>query len=304
MAKAKSIADLDCQASALDGASRVLRQRFDEMVSFYDEALDPDAVDGIHDMRVASRRLRSALRDFAPLFQKKHYKPLKQQVKAVAGELGEVRDHDVAIVALSSLRTTAGTGDIAAGIDRLIEQRGEDRTKTHLAFVSQVKTDLLENISADLEIALNHNTRGRSLILFRSFAVEAIERAHSRFLERSESIYSPFDDTALHKLRLAAKRFRYALELFDKCWEGELKPLAKNISRIQSSLGEVHDSFEWIESLNRIISEDGDLGRDTASWLISEFAGRRTSEYQIALKLWNEWLTSDLSGQLRAIIRK
>ncbi|HEU4595360.1 MAG TPA: CHAD domain-containing protein, partial [Pyrinomonadaceae bacterium] len=71
MAKAKKIEGLDCGADAGSGVRQVLLTRLGEMCEFREAALDWSDPEGVHDMRVASRRLRSALRDFMPHLQRR-----------------------------------------------------------------------------------------------------------------------------------------------------------------------------------------------------------------------------------------
>jgi hypothetical protein len=70
MAKAKEIAEIDCDANVLEWAAIVLHVRFGEVLEFRGAALHSENIKGVHDMRVATRRLRSALRDFAHLLKK------------------------------------------------------------------------------------------------------------------------------------------------------------------------------------------------------------------------------------------
>src|SRR5439155_25876142 len=103
MAKPKPIIGLDCNASVTDAAVIVLRVRFSEMLDFREAVLSPDSVNGVHDMRVASRRLRSALRDFSGYFKKREQKAFNKKLKHLADALGGVRDEDMAIVALREI---------------------------------------------------------------------------------------------------------------------------------------------------------------------------------------------------------
>jgi CHAD domain-containing protein len=63
-------------------------------MAFREAALGPDP-EGIHDMRVASRRLRAAVELFRDVFPRRRLRPLLRQVKDLADTLGEVRDLDV-----------------------------------------------------------------------------------------------------------------------------------------------------------------------------------------------------------------
>src|SRR4029453_12774743 len=105
MAKAKRIKGIDCKSVASAGIKLVLLTRFDELCSFQAAALDWSDPEGVHSMRVASRRLRSALRDFTPYLHKRRLSSVLKSLRDIADALGEVRDQDVAIMALEKPQT-------------------------------------------------------------------------------------------------------------------------------------------------------------------------------------------------------
>src|ERR1043166_2328616 len=102
MAKAKRIR-IKCKAPATLGIKLVLATRFEELLEWRDSALDWSDPEGVHSMRVASRRLRSALRDFMPYVRKRRLASVLKRLRGLADALGEVRDHDVAILALEEI---------------------------------------------------------------------------------------------------------------------------------------------------------------------------------------------------------
>ena len=73
------------------------------------DVLDIGDIERVHDMRVATRRLRAALEVFEPCFPKKRYREALREVKALADALGERRDRDVTIVALDGYAAVIGT---------------------------------------------------------------------------------------------------------------------------------------------------------------------------------------------------
>ena len=86
-----------------------------------------DDIESLHDMRVATRRLRAALEVFAPCFPTKLQRKALKRVKALADALGERRDRDVAIEFLTEFAGEAPEADGAA-IDAMIERlRREQR---------------------------------------------------------------------------------------------------------------------------------------------------------------------------------
>src|SRR6266496_2666532 len=105
MAKVKDIAGLDCSGPADNMVRLVLRAQLKAMCALRDKALDWKDPEGLHDMRVLSRRLRSAISDFKPYLRKASLPRLK--LRAIANGLGDVRDQDVALVALEELKSKA-----------------------------------------------------------------------------------------------------------------------------------------------------------------------------------------------------
>ncbi len=110
-------------------------------------------------------------------------------------------------------------------------------------------------------------------------------------------------------MRIAAKRLRYAIELFVVCWGARIKPFADEIAEMQSFLGEVHDCDIWIESFGKHLGRGQENvttnGSDyqTGTWLLSEFVKKRTKEYRSALKLWSEWEANRFTERMRAMIQ-
>ena len=79
-------------------ASQVLQAMLLEQVSVirrYDPLVRRDAPDAVHNMRVAVRRLRSALATYRPLFVREQTEPVRDELKWLAAELGEPRDAEV-----------------------------------------------------------------------------------------------------------------------------------------------------------------------------------------------------------------
>ena len=69
--------------------------RAEEVFEHSDGVLDSGEIDRLHDMRVATRRLRAAMEVFEPCFPRKRFRKALKDVKALADALGERRDRDV-----------------------------------------------------------------------------------------------------------------------------------------------------------------------------------------------------------------
>ena len=131
--------------------------------------------------------------------------------------------------------------------------------------------------------------------------------------EGSECIYDPIRMKELHRLRILAKRLRYAVELFSRCWADEFRTIAKEVARMQTSLGGLHDCDIWIAELGRRIKKSNraksdrsayDPHADAAVWLLQYFARERTNHHGDALVRWQEWQATGFLTKLKELVRK
>jgi CHAD domain-containing protein len=100
MAKARPIEGLRSEDRYAAAAAKVVAVRAREVADHSRDVLDIADIERVHDMRVATRRLRAALEIFEPCFPTRQHKDALTEVKAVADALGERRDADVTIAAL------------------------------------------------------------------------------------------------------------------------------------------------------------------------------------------------------------
>lgn len=89
-----------------------------------------EEIEALHDMRVATRRLRAALEVFAPAFPAKRHRKALKRVKRLADALGERRDRDVAIEFLIGFAVEAPEADGAA-VEALIERLRREQRKAN-----------------------------------------------------------------------------------------------------------------------------------------------------------------------------
>jgi CHAD domain-containing protein len=126
MAKAREVKDLRCEEPFAVAAARVVEVRADELLEHSDGVLDTEDIERVHDMRVASRRLRAAMEVFEPCFPRKRFRSTLKEVKAIADALGERRDRDVSIAALEKFREDLTAGDkhgVGVLVGRLREEQ-------------------------------------------------------------------------------------------------------------------------------------------------------------------------------------
>lgn len=144
MASARKV-ELDCGGSFAEAAARVIEVRAAEVFAHADGVLDLGEVENVHDMRVATRRLRAALEVFQPCFPSKRHRKALKRVKALADALGERRDLDVEIEALQGFAEEVSEPEREA-IATLIEERHERQRKANEALAPYVATKRLKKL--------------------------------------------------------------------------------------------------------------------------------------------------------------
>src|SRR5687767_7650667 len=97
MAKAREIPGIAAALPFREAAARAVETRTEEVFDHAADVLDTTDIEGVHDMRVATRRLRAVMEIFAVCFPKKRHRRLLREVKNLADVLGERRDPDVMI---------------------------------------------------------------------------------------------------------------------------------------------------------------------------------------------------------------
>jgi CHAD domain-containing protein len=311
MAKAKRVKGINCNSVASIGIKLVLVTRFEELYGFQETALDWSDPEGVHSMRVASRRLRSALRDFLPYLRKRSVNSVQKRLKNLAGALGEVRDHDVAIIALEEIEKRA-PADVSATLKQFIDTRKERREQAREELKAVLDKTQLDQLQADFVAAVDAATTTKGSQAEPQITYLKMSRAvildRLKELEKlSTDLFKPFEIETLHEMRIGAKRLRYAVELFQRCWGRSISTYAKRAARVQTALGDLHDCDVWIESFGNAINDARKQKQDAQVaayiWLLGHFVKLRTKHLRRVFAEWSKWEAQDLSGKLRELLR-
>jgi CHAD domain-containing protein len=150
VAKARDIPGISGDVPYAVAAARVIRMRSDELVEHSRDVLDMGAIERVHDMRVATRRLRAALEVFKPCFPKDEHKAALREVKAIADALGERRDRDVTVAALEDFGDSLAAPD-RPGIDSLVASIKAEQERANQALAGFVDASRLEALRELLE---------------------------------------------------------------------------------------------------------------------------------------------------------
>ena len=150
MAKARAIPGIHEDDPYAQVAAAVVATRADELVEHSAGVLEIAEIERVHAMRVATRRLRASLEVFDPCFPRKPYKRTLREVKALADALGERRDRDVAIAALTAFSTAVTEAD-RPGVDGLITILREEQAWANRELEPWVSPERLAELAARID---------------------------------------------------------------------------------------------------------------------------------------------------------
>jgi CHAD domain-containing protein len=242
--------DEDTTAPGTAGAAAVAycRAQVDELFRV-DPHVRLDTEDAVHRMRVASRRLRSALATFRPVLDRGAGDPLREELRWLGSALGEARDLEVLAEHLSArleqvrrqdpTLVTAGAGEqLAAELQR---RRGQALVGAREALDSDRYLDLLDRLeafSAAPPLTRRAGTQARPLLRRRLLADcrRVLDRAAA-----ADRLDGAEQEAALHEVRKAAKRARYAAEAMRPELGEAAARIQLRMKRVQEVLGTRQD---------------------------------------------------------------
>lgn len=209
---------------------------------------DPEAV---HQARVATRKLRSHLRTFGPLLDPEWTEPLRSELGWLAMGLGAVRDREVLLERLRERASSLPAADLrsANSLLHILEVEIDTLRKKLLAELGSVRyIDLLERLvaAAHSPATLPEADQPASKVL-PPLAAGPWRRLRSAVRQLPE----PPTDPELHRIRILAKRARYAAEAVAPVAGSAAAAFARAAAKLQTVLGEHQDSVTaqaWLRS--------------------------------------------------------
>jgi CHAD domain-containing protein len=204
--------------------------------------LDPEF---LHDLRVATRRARSALRLLVPLYGAAACEKLRAELGWIAEHLGAVRDLDVHLARLPAelARVGAGPGRDAGVTAALAARRGAALEELRGALQAS-RYDTLVGALADMAAfpAGSGGVTEYAVTPASSVAPELIARAARRVRRWGDSLGEQATEPELHRLRILFKRLRYTCEFFADLFGDEFRAAIARLVPFQDCLGALQDA--------------------------------------------------------------
>lgn len=214
-----------------------------------DPQVRDDAEDAVHKMRVAARRLRSALATYRPLLDREVTEPIRAELKWLGTVLSEQRDTEVLHARLRALLAAEPgelvLGPVAARVDEELTRRYlAARRRTVAELGSRRYFDLLDRLDRLVERPPLTRLAGEPAETVLPRRVRASWRRVRRLAAAAEA-----DPGRLHEVRKAAKRARYAAESVAHVFGAPAGAFAAEMETVQETLGAHQDSVvsrDWL----------------------------------------------------------
>jgi CHAD domain-containing protein len=215
---------------------------------YYDCELPAGSPDALRKLRIALRRLRSDLQTFAPLLERAWADGLREELGVLGTRLGQVRDGEVLVERLAGLIELLPQVEQLSALP-LLDTAGVQLAAARAELLGELgRPDYLKVID-DVAAAVAH-PKWRDDGGSEAVAVRLARRPWRRLRSYVEANGDAPDDAQLHRIRILAKRARYAADMCVPAAGEPASRAAVQLAALQTVLGEHHDAVvtrEWLQ---------------------------------------------------------
>jgi len=224
----------------------ILRSDLSNLIQWEHSARSWDDIEGVHQMRVACRRMRAALSSFRSAFPEEVSRHWSQELGWVASQLGSARDLDVFIdEGLGSVRGKLPL----AGEEKLLALAERQRARAYDAVRSMLDGERYANLKRDFpgwidesswtQAGLTPKERKKLDMSIKTYSRDLLDRMERRVLEAGTDL-DKNNPEQMHRLRIECKKLRYAAEFFTPIIHG-LDVFILQMKGLQDLLGVLND---------------------------------------------------------------
>jgi triphosphatase len=245
-------AEVEASMSVGEVAFAVLRRHFASMLAHEPGVRLGEDPEELHDMRVATRRLRATLKLYAKSLPKRAER-FERDLKWVANSLGDVRDLDVHLDHLAeeaARREEEALGSVSA----VLEKRREEARRRMMETLDSARYErLISNFTGTLR-------RGRSPAPtppLLEAAPNLVGRRYEKVRKRSKGLTAESPAEDYHELRKKGKRLRYAIEPLQDIYGKPARKMVDNLKDLQDDLGGLQDLIVFSGLMKELASAGG-----------------------------------------------
>jgi triphosphatase len=215
-------------------AEQIVRRHAGALADHAQRPTDPEA---IHQARVATRRLRAALRVFKGALPAEA-EPVKDELTWIARQLGAVRDLDVQI---ERLQTNAAQLDVAEAVVPHAVWLGTQRQQALSACAEALESARFASLGRNLEELTPGSLDEDEPV--KEYAPRTLRQVAKKLRKRADALDRRSPDADFHQVRIRAKRLRYTCEFFEPLYDKSARKLIDACTDLQDLLGDQQDGI-------------------------------------------------------------
>lgn len=224
-------------------------------------AADGHDIEGVHQLRIAIRRSRSALSIFAAALDTDERKVWNERLKSVITATGPARQRDVFLSQLMPAITAIAPAEAGPGLETLAAHLSAERSAAYDAVHHFLRSETHTDLQLDWAswVALEGWQQGAGAAARDVLARPAIELARELLRKRHKRVkklgknFTELTDSDRHQVRLALKKLRYGVEFLGGLFPGKTaKRYAKAAAALQDELGILNDQAEAMALLEGV----------------------------------------------------
>src|ERR671917_52682 len=250
--------EVDGSLSTGEFAFRILREQFGVFLAHEPGTRIGEDPEELHDMRVAARRMRAAMKIFEEPLPVRT-KRFRNEFKWIAGALGEVRDLDVQLERLDGWISSASSGD-REPLEALRAVFHERRKKARRSMLRRLNSRryarLVESFGAFLERGPSRRAHASRQPILAS-APDLVRKPYRKVRKLGDPLGEASSAEEYHELRKKGKRLRYALEFLSDIYGDPTKDLIKALKELQDVLGDHQDAEVAVAHLRELAVSKG-----------------------------------------------
>lgn len=236
---------------------KTLRFHFEVMLEHEAGSRSGNDIEDVHDMRVATRRMRTAFRLFGSYFEKKAIRRFRDDLRETGAALGGVRDLDV--FNREAQKYMAGPG-LGQDLTLLLASWRQQRESARGRLIAFLDSERYGAFIKDFRRFVNAEGAGvRTIKPPVPFQVRhTLSSSLWQLYERARAYETLFPDSppeTLHALRIECKHLRYTLEFFREVLGPESASLVKDVVFVQDHLGDLQDAMVASDLLEAFLAD-------------------------------------------------
>ena len=264
---------IDATLTAGEVAFAILRRHFAAMLAHEPGVRLGEDPEELHDMRVATRRLRAALKLYSDALPKRSER-YERDLRWVAGALGEVRDLDVHLQRLSE--ETSRNGEVLEEVVSLLRER---QVEARRGMLEALDSNRYERLMASFSATLRRGRSPTPTAPILEAAPHLVRDRYKKVRKAANKLSEESPPEHFHDLRKKGKRLRYALEPLQEIYGKPAKKMVKLLKKTQDDLGDHQDLIVAAELMEEL-GGAGDRAPQAAFWMgsMAERNSRDASE--------------------------